>query len=47
MGSGTTAVAAKQTGRRWVGYDISQEYVDLAAGRLSQEPLFLLEEEPV
>ena len=46
MGSGTTAVAAKQTGRRWVGYDISQEYVDLASGRLSQEPLFLLEEEP-
>ena len=45
MGSGTTAVAAKQTGRRWVGYDISQEYVDLACGRLSQEPLFLLEEE--
>ena len=47
MGSGTTAVAAKQTGRQWVGYDISQEYVDLASGRLSQEPLFLLEEEPV
>lgn len=47
MGSGTTAVAAKQTGRRWVGYDVSQEYVDLASGRLSQEPLFLLEEEPV
>lgn len=46
MGSGTTAVAAKQTGRKWVGYDISQEYVDLASGRLSQEPLFLLEEEP-
>ena len=47
MGSGTTAVAAKQTGRKWVGYDISQEYVDLASGRLSQEPLFLLEEEPL
>ena len=47
IGSGTTAVAAKQTGRKWVGYDISQEYVDLAAGRLSQEPLFLLEEKPV
>ena len=44
MGSGTTAVAAKQTGRKWVGYDISQEYVDLASGRLSQEPLFFLEE---
>ena len=42
MGSGTTAVAAKQTGRKWVGYDISQEYVDLASGRLSQEPLFLI-----
>ena len=46
IGSGTTAVAAKQTGRKWVGYDISQEYVDLASGRLSQESLFLLEEEP-
>lgn len=36
MGSGTTAVAALQTGRRFVGYDTSQEYVDRALIRLQQ-----------
>ena len=40
MGSGTTALAAKETGRRWVGYDTSEKYVDLATGRLRQEMLF-------
>ena len=34
MGSGTTAVAANMTTRRWVGYDTSEEYVKIAHARL-------------
>lgn len=34
-GSGTTCVAAAQNRRRYVGYDISPEYTQLAAKRLS------------
>jgi DNA modification methylase len=34
MGSGTTAVAARNTGRRFVGCDISHEYVTIARKRL-------------
>ncbi|GAB4330641.1 MAG: site-specific DNA-methyltransferase [Flammeovirgaceae bacterium] len=34
MGSGTTAVAAVKSERKFVGYDISQEYIDLAEKRL-------------
>jgi DNA modification methylase len=34
MGSGTTAKAAHQLGRNWIGSEISQEYVDLANKRL-------------
>jgi DNA modification methylase len=41
MGSGTTAVAAERTHRQWVGYDISQDYIDLAYSRLDQEPSLL------
>jgi site-specific DNA-methyltransferase (adenine-specific) len=44
MGSGTTAKAAHQLGRNWIGSEISQEYVDLANKRLepylAQESLF-------
>jgi DNA modification methylase len=36
MGSGTTAKAAHQLGRQWLGSEISAEYVKLAATRLSQ-----------
>jgi DNA modification methylase len=35
MGSGTTALAALQAGRRYVGYDTSKEYVTLAQQRLA------------
>ena len=35
MGSGTTALAALQAGRRYVGYDTSAEYVTLAEVRLA------------
>jgi site-specific DNA-methyltransferase (adenine-specific) len=34
MGSGTTAVAAVKSERKFVGYDISQEYIALAKRRL-------------
>jgi len=37
MGSGTTAVSALKSGRKYVGYDISQDYIDLANKRI--EPL--------
>ena len=38
MGSGTTAIAALQTGRRFVGYEVSEEYRALAYRRLSGAP---------
>ena len=34
VGSGTTAVAAKKLGRRFIGIDINQEYIDIALKRL-------------
>jgi DNA modification methylase len=34
MGSGTTAIAAVKLGRRWLGSEISQEYVEIALKRL-------------
>ncbi len=37
MGSGSTAVAAKKLKRHYVGFDISEEYCDLAKNRISQE----------
>jgi len=39
MGSGTTAVACKQLNRNFIGFEISQEYVDIANKRLAQENL--------
>lgn len=38
-GSGTTAVVAKQLNRRFIGFEISQEYVNIANQRLAQEQL--------
>ncbi len=42
IGSGTSAVAAVQAGRRYVGYDISSKYAAVAESRLSMldEPMF-------
>lgn len=37
MGSGTTAVAAKKCGRRFLGFDTSAEYVAMARHRLKHE----------
>jgi site-specific DNA-methyltransferase (adenine-specific) len=39
MGSGTTAKAAHQLGRRWIGSEISSEYCEIANKRL--EPLLM------
>jgi site-specific DNA-methyltransferase (adenine-specific) len=36
LGSGTTAVAAKMTGRKYVGCDLSEEYCAIAEERLIQ-----------
>jgi DNA modification methylase len=36
IGSGTTAVAARNLGRHFIGCDISREYVDMARKRLAQ-----------
>ena len=37
MGSGTTAVAANNTGRNFVGFEIDKEYFDLAQQRIKEE----------
>ena len=34
IGSGSTAVAAKEAGRHYVGYDVSEDYLDLARQRI-------------
>lgn len=40
VGSGTTLIAARDTNRNAVGFDLSQKYIDLCCHRLSQESLF-------
>lgn len=35
MGSGSTAIAAIKSGRKYIGYEISQEYIDLAEKRIA------------
>lgn len=36
IGSGTTAVAAVETGRHYVGFDTEQDYLDLATERINE-----------
>lgn len=36
MGSGTTAIAATLSGRRWIGFETEREYVEMANKRLDQ-----------
>jgi len=35
-GSGTTCIAAAELGRRWIGVDISKDYIDLAKNRFKK-----------
>lgn len=39
MGSGSTAVAALKTDRNFIGFDISEEYINLANQRISLEKM--------
>jgi site-specific DNA-methyltransferase (adenine-specific) len=39
-GSGTTLVAAKRLGRKFIGIEISRDYADICVDRLRQEELF-------
>jgi site-specific DNA-methyltransferase (adenine-specific) len=34
MGTGTTAVAAKKLGRNWMGFELQQDYIDVANIRI-------------
>ena len=36
MGAGTTAVVAKRLGRRFIGFELKPEYVEMASQRLAQ-----------
>lgn len=38
IGSGTTAVAAQQLGKNFIGFDINEMYVEIARRRLTQKP---------
>jgi len=39
IGSGTTAIACKETGRNYIGFEVCPEYVELSDSRLKQEVL--------
>jgi len=40
MGSGTVALVARQLGRKWVGIELSGDYIKIAERRLAQQVLF-------
>ena len=40
LGSGTTAVAASQLKRNWIGIELSPKYCEIAKRRLEQKQLF-------
>lgn len=46
-GSGTTAAAAKNTGRRFIGIEINPEYVEISKKRLAQKVFEFSESESV
>ena len=46
MGSGTTGVAAIQTGRNFIGIEKEQKYFEIASRRIAQAPQPLFTEPP-
>ena len=36
IGSGTTALAAIKTGRRYIGFDVFEEYCEMARNRVKE-----------
>ena len=36
MGTGTTGVAAKMIGRNYIGFELQNEYIELAESRISK-----------
>ena len=34
MGSGTTAIACMEAKRQWIGFEMEQEYIDIAKKRI-------------
>ena len=40
LGSGTTAYVAQRLGRKWVGIELNQEYIEIIKRRTAQEELF-------
>jgi len=41
MGSGTTAIACMKAGKRWIGFEQSQEYINIANKRIKEESLLM------
>ena len=40
MGSGTTAVACLNTGRNYIGFEISEEYCEIARKRIAETEFY-------
>jgi len=46
MGSGTTAVACIQSKRRYIGFDLNQEYIDITERRIAEARTACLTQDP-